>query len=83
MVRLGEPEAEQVEHPAGHVELARDAEVEQVVADEVDRQARRVVDLVGGDQQLVVDQPVEQEVDRPAEHHRRPARWIAWMSAAK
>ena len=71
VVGLGEPEAEQVEHAAGHVELARDAEVEQVVGDQVERQARRVVDLVGGDQQLVVDHPVEQELDRPAEHHRQ------------
>ena len=35
MVRLGELEAEQVQHAAGHVELTRHLEIQQVIADEV------------------------------------------------
>ena len=68
-MRLGKLVAEQVQHAAGHVELPRDPQVEQVVADEVARQAPGAVNLGRGNQELVIDQPVAEQVDRPAEHH--------------
>ena len=82
MVGLGELEAEQVEQAAGHVELARDAEVEQVVAHEVARQARRgPCDRVGRDQQQPVDHAVEPADGRvPRDIIASPACWISWMS---
>jgi len=61
VVRLGE-RSRTYEASRSHVELARDAEVTQVVEGEEAGQARRAVDLFGRDQELVDDQAVEQQV---------------------
>ena len=58
VVRLGELEAEEVEHAAGHVKLARNLEIKQVVADQVASETGQVVHPRGRDQQLVVDQAI-------------------------
>ena len=71
MVRLGEVEAEQVEHAHDDVELARDAQVEQVTATRVEHRLRRGGTSAGAIDEPVVDHPVEHELDRAAEHHRQ------------
>ena len=83
MVGLGELEAEQVEQAAGHVELARHPQIQQVIADEVAREAQRAVHRVGGDQQQAVDHAIEEQMTVPRDIITRPVRWISWMPRAK
>ena len=81
VVRLGKLEPEQVEHAAGHVELARDAEVEQVVADEVAQPGspRRAPPRPGS---AARGRPGGRAAggSSPGTSSAVPRRWIAWMS---
>ncbi len=69
VVGFGELVAEEVEDAAGQVELTGDAEVEQVVGEEVDGESGGAVDVGGCDQEAVVDEAIEEQVEDAAGHH--------------
>ncbi len=66
---LGELEAEQVEQAASHVELARYPQIQQVIADQIARQAQGAVHCVGRDEQQAVDHAIEQQMKGPTRDH--------------
>ena len=68
VVRLRQPEAEQVQHAHDQVELARDPQVQQEVRDHVLREIARAVNLRRREREVVVDDTVEDEVNDPAHH---------------
>ena len=70
---LGKLIAEKMKHAAGHVKLTRNPQVKQVVADEITHQARRSLNLGRGNQQLVIDQPVAEQLNGPPKHHLQAA----------
>ena len=77
MVRFRKLVAKQMKHAAGDVKLTRYLQVQQVIADQIARQAGGSLNLGGGNQQLVVDQPIAKRCIVPRNIICRPRRWIA------
>ena len=75
-MRLGQVEPEQVQHADDDVELARDAQVEQERPEHVAAPGRAtVIDLGGSSDQQLVDQPIEDQLDRARGRSTRTPTW--------